>query len=205
VLLLDEIEKATPTLLNLFLQAFDEGWLTDGRGKRVYLSDAIVIMTSNIGSEHFRKLTSPVGFRNQTVGVEQVQGEVMRELERRFPPEFRNRIDQVVLFAPLTSDEVREIAKHYLDKVTASLTKAGKTLQIDDSAIETIVEKGYNLAFGARFLKRYIDEHVKLPISARWKEGEHFSVRSRDGQIVVEPSSAKIVAAKDAFAYGDVA
>src|SRR5437773_7775837 len=69
VLLLDEVEKASPSLLNLFLQAFDEGWLTDGRGKRVYLSDAIVIMTSNIGSEHFRKLTSPVGFLSQKVGV----------------------------------------------------------------------------------------------------------------------------------------
>ena len=61
VVLLDEVEKASPSLLNLFLQAFDEGWLTDGRGKRVYLSDAVVIMTSNIGSENFRKLTSPLG------------------------------------------------------------------------------------------------------------------------------------------------
>ena len=76
VVLLDEVEKASPSLLNLFLQAFDEGWLTDGRGKRVYLSDAIVIMTSNVGSEHFRKLTSPLGFRSRQVGVEQVQGEV---------------------------------------------------------------------------------------------------------------------------------
>ena len=75
-------------MLNLFLQAFDEGWITDGRGKRVYLSDAIVIMTSNIGSEHFRKLTSPLGFRSTQVGIEQIQGEITRELERRFSPEF---------------------------------------------------------------------------------------------------------------------
>src|SRR5207253_9735856 len=81
VVLLDEIEKASPSLLNLFLQAFDEGWLTDGRGKRVYLSDAIIIMTSNVGSEYFRKLTSPLGFRAGQIGVEQVQGEVNRELE----------------------------------------------------------------------------------------------------------------------------
>src|SRR6185295_13252316 len=126
VVLLDEVEKASPSLLNLFLQAFDEGWLTDGRGKRVYLSDAVVIMTSNLGSEHFRKLTSPFGFRNRIMGVEQVQGEVMRELERRFSPEFRNRIDEVVLFAPLAEGEVREIAKHYLEKVVNALTKAGK-------------------------------------------------------------------------------
>src|SRR5688572_2738980 len=77
VVLLDEIEKASPTTLNLFLQAFDEGWITDGRGKRVYLSDAIVIMTSNLGAENFRKLTSPFGFRERTVGLEQVQAEVM--------------------------------------------------------------------------------------------------------------------------------
>src|SRR5437762_7250438 len=86
-------------------------------------------MTSNIGAEHFRKLTSPLGFLSRTVGVEHVQGEVMRELERRFPPEFRNRIDEVVLFAPLTHDEVREIAKHYLQQVELTLGKAGKTIQ----------------------------------------------------------------------------
>src|SRR5262245_55305653 len=75
VVLLDEVEKASPALLNLFLQAFDEGWLTDGRGKRVYLSDAVVIMTSNLGSESFRKLTSPLGFLSKEVGVEHVRGE----------------------------------------------------------------------------------------------------------------------------------
>jgi len=194
VVLLDEIEKASPTLLNVFLQAFDEGWLTDGRGKRVYLSDAVVIMTSNLGSEHFRKLTSPVGFRNQTVGVEQVRGEVMRELERRFPPEFRNRIDQVVLFAPLTTDEVRQIAKLYLKQITETMMRAGKSIRIDDSALDVIVEKGYNLAFGARFLKRFIDEHIKLPISARWKEGTHFEVTAKDDAIAVTASPTKFVA-----------
>ena len=110
VVLFDEVEKASPSLLNLFLQAFDEGWLTDGRGKRVYLSDAIVIMTSNAGSEHFRKLSTPMGFRSGQIPIQQVQSEVNRELERRFPPEFRNRIDEVVLFQPLTKDEVRQIA-----------------------------------------------------------------------------------------------
>ena len=194
VILLDEVEKASPNLLNLFLQAFDEGWLTDGRGKRVYLSDSVVIMTSNVGSENFRKLTNPMGFLAGEAGVEQVQGEVMRELERRFPPEFRNRIDQVVLFDPLTHDEVREIAKHYLDHVKRTLAKAAKTIQVRDEALEVIVAKGYNLAFGARFLKRYIDEHIKLPISERWKDGTHFEVRAEDGNIVVEPAPAMMPA-----------
>ena len=110
VVLLDEIEKASPSVLNLFLQAFDEGWITDGRGKRVYLSDAIVIMTSNVGSEHFSTLTSPMGFRSGPVKADQIMTDVNRELERRFPPEFRNRIDGVVIFQPLTRDDVREIA-----------------------------------------------------------------------------------------------
>jgi ATP-dependent Clp protease ATP-binding subunit ClpA len=204
VVLLDEVEKASPNTLNLFLQAFDEGWMTDGRGKRVYLSDAVIIMTSNIGAENFRKLTSPMGFLSKAVGVAQVEGEVMRELERRFPPEFRNRIDEVVLFAPLTHDEVREIARHYLQQVTITMTKAGKTLTVEDAALELVVQKGYSMAFGARFLKRFIDEHIKLPISALWKHGSHFDVKLKDGQLVVEPGITRVTSASEALAYGDV-
>jgi ATP-dependent Clp protease ATP-binding subunit ClpA len=208
VVLLDEIEKASPNLLNLFLQAFDEGWLTDGRGKRVYLSDSIVIMTSNLGSEAFRKLTNPLGFFSKSVGNEQVHSEVMRELERRFPPEFRNRIDQVVVFSPLARDEVRTIATHYLGQVKDTLARAGKTLRISDEAIEHIVTLGYSLAFGARFLKRTIDEQVKLPISLKWKEGTQFDVSMVDGALVVSavPGPTPIVRSADtALAYGDVA
>jgi ATP-dependent Clp protease ATP-binding subunit ClpA len=205
VVLLDEVEKASPNTLNLFLQAFDEGWMTDGRGKRVYLSDAVIIMTSNIGAENFRKLTSPLGFLNRTVGVDQVQGEVMRELERRFPPEFRNRIDEVVLFNPLTHDEVRRIAKHYIAQITLTLGKSGKTIKVSDAALEVVVTKGYSLAFGARFLKRFIDEHIKLPISAQWKDGVHFDVLAKEGALVVEPSVVKTAAADPSLAYGDVA
>jgi ATP-dependent Clp protease ATP-binding subunit ClpA len=195
VVLLDEVEKASPSLLNVFLQAFDEGWLTDGRGKRVYLSDAIVIMTSNIGSEHFRKLTNPLGFFAQQIGVDQVQGEVLRELERRFAPEFRNRIDEVVLFAPLSRDEVREIARHYLGAVERALSAAGKRLRIDDEALALLVSQGYSLAYGARFLKRVIDERVKLPISMHWHESNDFHVRARDGQVIVETGTSELVAA----------
>jgi ATP-dependent Clp protease ATP-binding subunit ClpC len=204
VVLLDEVEKASPNTLNLFLQAFDEGWMTDGRGKRVYLSDAVIIMTSNIGAENFRKLTSPLGYLNREVGIEQVQGEVMRELERRFPPEFRNRIDEVVLFNPLTHAEVRYIARKYLAQVTLTMAKAGKTIAISDEAVEYVVTKGYSMAFGARFLKRFVDEHVKLPISAQWKDGSHFDVTMKEGALAVEPS-VKGVTPDDALAYGDVA
>src|SRR4029434_1613359 len=118
----------------------------------------------SLASAHVRQLTSSLGFRPRNVGVEQVEGEVFRELERRFSPEFRNRIDEVVLFGPLAHDEVREIAKHYLTQVTLALAKAGKTMRGQDDALELIVTKGYSIAFGARFLKRQIDEQVKLPI-----------------------------------------
>jgi ATP-dependent Clp protease ATP-binding subunit ClpA len=197
VVLLDEIEKASPSLLNLFLQAFDEGWLTDGRGRRVYLSDAIVIMTSNAGSEHFRKLQSPLGFRSGAMPVDQVQGEITRELERRFPPEFRNRIDQVVLFQPLTVDEVRQIAVKYVDQVTATLRRWNKTITIEPDALEQIVSDGYSLAYGARFLKRVIDDRIKLPLSQRWKEANAFRAALRDGQIVIEVAGPRLIASSD--------
>ena len=186
VVLLDEVEKASSSLLNLFLQAFDEGWLTDGRGRRVYFSDAIVIMTSNIGSEHFHKLTSPLGFLSGALSVDQVQSEVLRELERRFPPEFRNRIDEVVLFAPLTVHEEREIASHYLAQLTETMAKEGKTIAIDGEALDAIAAQGYSVAYGARFLKRLIDERVKVPISAAWRDGSRFRVRLENGEVVVD-------------------
>jgi ATP-dependent Clp protease ATP-binding subunit ClpA len=200
VVLLDEVEKASPSMLNLFLQAFDEGWVTDGRGKRVYLSDAIVIMTSNIGSEYFRKLTNPLGFLSKQVGVEQIQGEILRELERRFTPEFRNRIDEVVLFRPLSHDEVREITLQQIERLQKVLGRSGRTLRVSPEALEKLVQDGYSLAYGARFLKRVIEERIKLPISQRWAEGEHFAAELRDGALAIEVSAQGGIAALAAIA-----
>jgi ATP-dependent Clp protease ATP-binding subunit ClpC len=197
VVLLDEVEKASPSLLNLFLQAFDEGWLTDGRGKRVYLSDAIVIMTSNAGSEHFRKLQSPLGFRASQLRMEEVQAEINRELERRFPPEFRNRIDEVVVFEPLTKDEVRDIALKYIDQVAGALKRWNKTLTVEPEALEKLVTDGYSLAYGARFLKRVIDDQIKLPLSQQWKDGTAFRATVRDGKMVVETVGPRLIASSD--------
>jgi ATP-dependent Clp protease ATP-binding subunit ClpA len=197
VVLFDEIEKASPSLLNLFLQAFDEGWITDGRGKRVYLSDAIVIMTSNVGSEYFRKLTSPMGFRSSQMPIEQVKLDVDRELERKFPPEFRNRIDGIVLFQPLTKDEVREIALKYIGEVEETLRRWNKTLTVEPDALEKLVQEGYSLAYGARFLKRVIDDKVKLPISQRWKEVNQFRVAVSDDQLVVHAVGPRLIVTSD--------
>jgi ATP-dependent Clp protease ATP-binding subunit ClpA len=186
VVLLDEVEKASPSMLNLFLQAFDEGWITDGRGKRAYLSDAIVIMTSNIGSECFRKLTNPLGFLSKQVGVDQIKGEILREVERRFSPEFRNRIDDVVLFQPLSKDEVRQIAIQQIDRVEHALARSGKALRVTPEALEQLVHDGYSLPYGARFLKRTIEDRIKLPISQRWTEGTAFTADVKDGRVEIE-------------------
>jgi ATP-dependent Clp protease ATP-binding subunit ClpA len=199
VVLLDEVEKASPSMLNLFLQAFDEGWITDGRGKRVYLSDAIVIMTSNIGSEVFRKLSSPMGFLSKQVGVEQVKGEIMREVERRFSPEFRNRIDEIVLFAPLTKDEVRQITIQQVQKIEVSLARSHRQLRVTPAALEQLVQDGYSLCYGARFLKRTIEDRIKLPISQHWTEGDVFTADVVEGRITIE------VAASAGGAYSELA
>lgn len=191
VLLLDEVEKASPYLMNLFLQAFDEGWLTDGRGKKVYLSDAIVIMTSNLGSESFKKYEKPLGFGQKTLGdVKQIKGEVMKAAETRFSPEFRNRIDEIIVFSPLTMDEVRDIAKIYLGKLTRQMERQGKFVEVTEDALNKLTEKGFSPAYGARFLKRHIDEKVKLPITNTWRTAAKFIVDVEDNEITVKPVDA---------------
>ena len=186
VLLLDEVEKASPYLMNLFLQAFDEGWLTDGRGKKVYLSDAIVIMTSNLGSDNFKKFEKPLGFGTKTAGdFRVVKNEVMKAAEQRFSPEFRNRIDEIIVFAPLTMDEVRQIAELYLNRLQRQMQRQGKEVVITTDALNLLTEKGFNTAYGARFLKRHIDEKVKLPLTAMWKSATNFIVEVESGEVVV--------------------
>jgi ATP-dependent Clp protease ATP-binding subunit ClpA len=187
VLLLDEVEKASPYLMNIFLQAFDEGWLTDGRGRRVYLSDAIVIMTSNLGSDSFKKYEKPLGFGAKTASdFRQIKNDVMKAAEVRFSPEFRNRIDEIVVFAPLTMDEVQQIAQIYLEKTRRQMKSQGKSFETTDAALSLITEKGFSMQYGARFLKRFIDERVKLPITTMWKSGSHFIVGVEDGEVVTK-------------------
>ncbi|NOT61503.1 MAG: ATP-dependent Clp protease ATP-binding subunit [Acidobacteria bacterium] len=186
VLLLDEVEKASPYLLNLFLQAFDEGWLTDGRGKKVYLSDAIIIMTSNLGSDNFRKYMKPLGFGNKTNSeVEEIKRAVIGAAETRFSPEFRNRIDEIVVFSPLTEDEVKQIALLYLGSTKRQMERQGKSLHISEAAVDKLVEFGFSPAYGARFLKRTIDERVKLPITNLWKAFNTFTADVVEGQLEV--------------------
>ncbi|MDP3697355.1 MAG: ATP-dependent Clp protease ATP-binding subunit [Candidatus Taylorbacteria bacterium] len=187
VILLDEIEKAGLSARNLFLQAFDEGWITDGRGKRAYLSDSIVIMTSNLGSQHFKKLANPMGFACQKdPDTSQVKKEVMKEMGTTFSPEFINRIDEVVVFSPLAEEEVRQIANKYINSIKQTLVKEGKTLRVDRDAVDKLVKDGHSLAYGARLLKRVIDFKIKIPISIKLDQASNFHVLLRDDKVEVE-------------------
>jgi ATP-dependent Clp protease ATP-binding subunit ClpC len=185
VVLLDEIEKADSYVHNLFLQVFDEGWLTDGRGKKVYFSDAIIIMTSNLGAEELSKLTRPLGFASGTEDFEPVKKSVLKAVENRFTPEFINRLDDVVVFSPLSFDEVKRIAEIYLESIRAAMAASGKTLAFSDASLNALAGTGFSVKYGARFLKRFIDEKVKMPITLRWRESDRFLVDEEGGEVVV--------------------
>jgi ATP-dependent Clp protease ATP-binding subunit ClpC len=185
VVLLDELEKAHPDVLNLFLQVFDEGFLTDGRGRKVYFSDTVIIMTSNLGSDEFKRFMKPMGFLVDSQKVATVKRSIMKEVENHFSPEFLNRIDDILVFSPLTQEEVREITNRYLARLQQNLSAQNKSLAFTDAAVDVLVELGFSLKYGARFLKRRIDERVKIPITLHWKEGAEFGIDARDGELTV--------------------
>ncbi len=185
VVLLDEIEKADSYVHNLFLQVFDEGWLTDGRGKKVYFSDAIIIMTSNLGAEELSKLTRPLGFASGAEDFEPVRKSVLKAVENRFTPEFINRLDDVIVFSPLTLDEVKRIAGIYLESIAKVMAASGKTLAFSDASLDLLAETGISVKYGARFLKRHIDDKVKMPITLKWMESDRFYVEAEGGEVVV--------------------
>jgi ATP-dependent Clp protease ATP-binding subunit ClpC len=194
VVLLDEVEKAHPNVLNLFLQVFDEGFLTDGRGRKVFFSDTVLIMTSNLGSDEFKRFMKPMGFLMDSQQVETIKRSIMKEVENHFTPEFLNRIDDIIVFSPLTREEVREITKRYLERTRQNLLAQGKDLQVSEAALDALVETGFSLKYGARFLKRRIDEKVKIPITLHWKEGSQFSVDAEAGEITVRWLSEEVYA-----------
>ncbi|MCJ7495971.1 MAG: ATP-dependent Clp protease ATP-binding subunit [Deltaproteobacteria bacterium] len=189
VVLLDEVEKAHPHVLTLFLQVFDEGFLTDGRGRRVYFSDTVIIMTSNLGSDEFKRFLKPLGFLVDTQHLTEVKKAILKEVENYFSPEFLNRIDDIIVFSPLTREEVREITQRYLGRIRQSLASQGKSFVFTEAALESLVEIGFSLKYGARFLKRRIDERVKIPITLHWKEGSAFFVDAPNGQVTVSWTS----------------
>jgi len=195
VVLLDEVEKAHPYVLNLFLQVFDEGWLTDGRGRKVYFSDTVIIMTSNIGADIFKKYVQPLGFMPEGQSTKALQKDILKDLENTFSAEYLNRIDDIIVFSPLTREEVYELSLRYINGIRESLREFGKDLSVEDGAVEALVEAGYSKKYGARFLKRHIDEKIKVPLTLKWKESDLFKVvlRDRDIQVRAMPSGKPVL------------
>ncbi len=189
VILLDEIEKASDQVFNLFLQVFDEGFLTDGRGKRVYFSDSVIIMTSNLGSHEFSRFTKPLGFIESHDVVKSINATINKEIENFFSPEFINRIDDIVIFSPLTKEEVKQIAKMHVDLINEAMLEHGKDLTVTDEALNKLVEQGYSVKFGARFLKRTIDDIIKVPLTLQWKDGNSFVADLIDDKVSITLNS----------------
>ena len=162
VVLFDEIEKAHPDVFNILLQVLEDGCLTDTKGRSVDFRNTVIIMTSNIGA---RNITEPkrLGFSVETEmeQYERMQSSVMEELRKMFKPEFLNRVDETVVFKPLGKEEIREIAALQLSRIVNRCDQMGVTLSYDSQLLDYLAEKGYSSLYGARPLKRLIQQKVE--------------------------------------------
>ena len=174
VILLDEIEKAHPDVFNILLQIMEEGRLTDNVGRHVDFKNTILIMTSNIGAA---KITSGASFgfekRDENVSYEKMKQVLKGEVENYFRPEFLNRIDELVVFHKLTHDNLSKIVDLEAKKVADRLAEHGLILELTQDAKDHLIEKGTDEKFGARPLRRAIEQHVEDPLSEAILRGEY--------------------------------
>ena len=192
VLLLDEIEKAHPDVFNVLLQLLDDGQLTDGQGRRVDFRNTVVIMTSNLGAERLQRQQA-VGFRPATGSddeFDEVRHDVMQVLRRSFRPEFLNRIDEVVVFEPLSRSEVERITGLLVDAVAQRLAGQRIRLDVTDAARSWLADTGFDPEFGARPLRRTIQRTVenllsRMVLSGELQEGQRAVVDEVDGGLDV--------------------
>ncbi len=168
VVLLDEIEKAHPDVFNILLQVLDEGRLTDNYGRVIDFKNTVVIMTSNVGTRDLGS-TTKLGFNAGESGFDygRIKDRVIEEIERVFTPEFLNRVDETIVFHPLSKEQIGEIVHIQLGDVQSRLAEEGLTLKLTDAAVRFLVERGYDEKFGARPLKRTIQRYVEDPLSER--------------------------------------
>ncbi len=171
VVLLDEIEKAHPEVHNLLLQLLDDGRLTDNKGRVVSFKNVILIMTSNIGAEMIMQRTAQINEINRENIYSQIKSEIMTLLKQAFRPEFLNRIDEVIVFASLTRDQIREIVKLELDRLSNRLKNKDIRIEYAESLVDYLAEHGYDPQFGARPLKRLVKQAVAEPLARRILEG----------------------------------
>ena len=165
VVLFDEIEKAHPDVFNILLQVLDDGRLTDNKGRVVNFKNTIIIMTSNMGSSLIRENMEKMTADNREEVIESTKNQVLEMLKQTIRPEFINRIDEIIMFTPLTAGEIREIVKLQIAGVTAMLAKNQVDLRITDDALDYLAAVGYNPEFGARPVKRAIQKLVLNQLS----------------------------------------
>ena len=204
VVLLDEIEKAHPEVFNILLQILEDGHLTDAKGRRVDFRNTIIIMTSNVGAQLLQK-DSRIGFRaeGEAGSVAQAAGDydrmkekVLGELKNVFRPEFLNRIDATVVFRELTREEIREIVDLLLARVKSQLAGQQMELVVTDAAKDAIIVKGYDLSFGARPLRREIQQQIEDPLAERmlqaaFEAGDTIVVDATPDGLIIERKSPK--------------
>ncbi|GBD11267.1 Negative regulator of genetic competence ClpC/MecB [bacterium HR23] len=205
VILLDEIEKAHPDVFNILLQIFDDGHLTDAKGRRVDFRNTIIIMTSNLGSDLIRRETA-LGFqvkkeeaRSFQEAYERMKEKVINEVKRFFRPEFLNRIDAIVVFHALTKEHILQIVDLMLSQVSKQLAEKDMKLEVTPQAREWLGQKGYDPNFGARPLRRIIQTHVEDRLSeellaGKFKPGDTVVIDVENDQIVTrcrETASAR--------------
>jgi len=177
LILLDEIEKAHPEVFNLLLQIFDEGRLADAKGRKVDFRNTIIIMTSNVGSDLIKR-DSNIGFsvtseeaKSTEDRYQRMKDKVLGELKNVFKPEFLNRIDSTVVFRSLSRDDIRQIVDLELRKVEKQLTAKAIGIEVTDRAKDWLGEKGYDQVFGARPLRRVIQDNIEDKLSEMLLDG----------------------------------
>lgn len=163
VVLLDEIEKAHPDVFNTLLQVMDEGRMTDGNGTTVNFCHTLIVMTSNSGTRQLREMGNGIGFSSvgQELTSEAAASVIMKTLRKQFAPEFLNRIDDIVVFNPLSREGARSIASLELRDLCQRMADTGRTLTLTDSVTNLVAERGFDAQYGARSLKRYILHHIE--------------------------------------------
>ena len=193
VILFDEIEKAHPDVFNMLLQILDDGRLTDSTGRAVDFRNTVIIMTSNVGA---RDIVEPkrLGFgsmeENSKRDYEDMKKNVMTELKKTFRPEFINRIDEIIVFHPLSRDEIKKIGELMLNETAKRMAQNNISITFTDEVKEFLAEKGYDKVYGARPLKRTIQEHIEDKLAEaildnKVKEGDSVTISYADGKITI--------------------
>jgi ATP-dependent Clp protease ATP-binding subunit ClpB len=190
VILFDEIEKAHSDVFNVLLQVLDDGRLTDGQGRTVDFKNTIVIMTSNLGSPIIQEyMEKAEGRRLKAKDEAAMEKEIMTELKRHFRPEFLNRVDDVIIFQSLDESELARIVEIQLGRLDQRLAQQNLTLDVDAAAKKLLGTAGYDPQFGARPLKRAIQEYLLDPLATKllageFKPGDKIKVVARNGGLV---------------------